>query len=975
MSIDEILRSELNPRQYEAAVDPAREVLCLACAGSGKSRTLAFRIARLIAQGESPDGLVAFTFTEKAAESIRRQVSKALIAADLDPTVMGAMFLGTIHAYCQQILVAADGIYRQFDVLDENRMKLYLMSRFNVLGLGPLLARSPGRSYFETISQVAGAWTSANDELVDLRDVQAEDRPLGDALVAVRENLWADRYIDFSLMIRFVVEGLQNGNPGVGAAVAKLRHLMCDEYQDVNPAQEGLIRLLHERTETLFAVGDDDQAIYAWRGADVRNITTFETRYGSGIPHTLTENYRSTQAIVRASNAFIAAELGPSRIAKTPVAHCDHLPQDLRVLWFQNRDAEAQWVADRILALLGTAYDDNGDVRGLTPADFAIIMRSTRGSHWEARAGAPPRHAPFTRALAERGIRISLEAGGSPFERPQVAALRHTFELLRGASPDRTQVQQCFNEQILPAYPDADFDAIVRVLTAWGRRVHRPEGSPRVRLYPQQLLYGLLEAFRVRLSQFDDDVMRDIGLFSKMILDVETVYLSVDSKRRFGEVLNFLGNVAESGYDVSTDDLVQRPDAVVVSTVHKVKGLEFPCAFVVDVEARRFPGDRKSYAGWLPDRVLANALARGAYQKTADEEARLFYTAVTRAERFLYVTGAEDVPGRTTPASRSRYSLHLAADPAASDDPTSMPGGVARVPQKRRIEDSDYPTSFSEVRYYLQCPKGYQFRKRYGFNPVIEEMFGYGRAIHASIQQLHGLHRDAPPTVEEVVQTVSDTFHLKHVPKSRTPDTNPGAYEYARNRAEGIARDYVAEFGADFRRERQVEATFEIPAANCVISGAIDLLLYEDGSGNILYAEIIDFKTMEGGERPTEKDDLDWTELALQVQLYARAARQVLGQNARTGSVHLLKDNRRVEVPVTQEAVDAALANVEWAVKGILGSDFPMRPHLDKCAVCDFRPICPALPEEFGVLGTTPPAIQLPDGGARLVSALSRYRE
>ena len=112
-------------------------------------------------------------------------------------------------------------------------------------------------------------------------------------------------------------------------------------------------------------------------------------------------------------------------------------------------------------------------------------------------------------------------------------------------------------------------------------------------------------------------------------------------------------------------------------------------------------------------------------------------------------------------------------------------------------------------------------------------------------------------------------FGVKHVPQSNDPVNRSGAYENGRNRAVEITKDYVANFGADFERERQLEAFFEIPAAKCVISGSIDLLLHEDASGNILKAEIIDFKTMEGREEPTTSDDLDWSELALQVQLYA----------------------------------------------------------------------------------------------------------
>lgn len=145
--IDQILDENLTPRQRDAAKDPAREVLCLACAGSGKSRTLAFRIARLVAEGEDPSGIVAFTFTDKAAESIKRQVAKALSAAGLDPMILGAMYIGTIHSYCNIILGEMNAIYRQFEVLDENRLKLFLISRYYDLNLNQL-QNVKGASYF-----------------------------------------------------------------------------------------------------------------------------------------------------------------------------------------------------------------------------------------------------------------------------------------------------------------------------------------------------------------------------------------------------------------------------------------------------------------------------------------------------------------------------------------------------------------------------------------------------------------------------------------------------------------------------------------------------------------------------------------------------------------------------------------------------------------------------------------------------------
>ena len=969
MDIDQVMRAELTDEQYAAAIDPAREVLCLACAGSGKSRTLAYRIARLIAEGEAPEGIVAFTFTEKAAESIKRRVSQALLTAGLDPTVMGAMYIGTIHGFCQRVLGNIDARYRQYDVLDENRLKLYLISRYSRLGIHSFRDRASNR-YFETIKQVSDAWKTSNDEMLDFTAISNEDFELGDLLVRIRDGLRDDQFIDFSLMIRNVVEAIQGNAARTEEAVGHLRHLMVDEYQDVNTSQEALIRLLHQRVNSLFAVGDDDQAIYAWRGADVGNIIDFAQRYPNCSVHTLSQNFRSTQPIVEASDEFVVATLGPSRISKTPTAAVNHSPQHLSVLWFPDREKEAHWVAERINDLLGTAYDDNGNIRGLTPADFAVLMRSTRGKEQDD----TPRHGAFTSALSDMGIPFSLEAGGGPFDRPQTDVLRDTFELLRSGQLDRATLQQHFNSTVSPAYPNADFNALVDVLSHWNRQIHIPQGSTRIKLYPQQLVHDLLGAFNIAQTNFGDDVMRDIGLFSRMILDVETVYMSVDSSGRFSEVLNFLQNAADTGYDVSTDDILQRPDAVTVSTVHKMKGLEFPCVFVVDVEAGRFPMSNRKYEGWLPSGAMAGAISRGAYRNTAEGEIRLFYTASTRAERYLYITGAENLPNARRERRKSRYALQIAEHSAVSSDETAIPSGLVKSAQRRRIEDADYPTNFSEIRYYLQCPKGYQFRERYGFNPAVPSLFGYGRTVHTSIQRLHELNPDSPPDQNDIKSVVENTFHLKHVPPSNDPIDRPGAYEYAKDGAVNIAQNYVQEYGDDFRRERQVEAVFEIPASNCLISGSIDLLLHEDANGNILHAEIIDFKTMEGGEDPITDEKLDWTELALQVQLYARAAEQVLGQNAKTGNVHLLKDNQRVEVPITQEALDAALANIEWAVDGILQSDFPMRPHPDKCAECDFRALCPKTPQNFSALRNMPPELHL-TGGKEMARAFSLYRE
>ena len=966
--ISDVLRDNLTTDQFNAASDTALEIQCLACAGSGKSRTLAFTAARLIAEGANPRSMVAFTFTDKAAESIKQRVAEALSEAGIEVTKLGAMYIGTIHAYCERLLREMDAKYRQFDVLDDNRLILFLVSRFYDLGLQDVQA-SRGARYFETVRQVELAWKTLNDEMLDIGAVRQEDPDLGSVLARLRDSLNASQFIDFSLMIRLVVEALQRGDSAALEAIGDLDYLIVDEYQDVNPSQEALIQNLHSNSTTLIVVGDDDQAIYGWRGADVRNIIEFSNRFPSASTHTLSRNFRSTEPIVSAADKFAAAELGATRLTKNPQAENNFSPRDFRNLWFDTRDDEAEWVAKRITSLLGTEYvEPDGTVRGLTPGDFAILMRSTRQ---DERDGSQ-RHTAFTQALEASGIPYTLEAGGGVFERPQVRVLQQTFELLRSGSPTREQAQSHFDSLVVPVFPSADFGSLAAVLAKWGTEIHTPPGGARRRVYPQQLVHDLLEAFAIDRTTVDPATMSDLGVFSAIVQDVEAVYVSIDSPGRYAQMLNFLSNVAESGYDTSTDDILRRPDAVTVSTVHRVKGLEFPCVFVVDVEGQRFPGRQRQYQGWLPSGALQSALARGAYRGSAAEEARLFYTAMTRAERYLYVSGSGQLPGGKQARRPSRFAARL-DHPEISDDPLGLPAGLKPSTPIPRVDETVMPTSYSDIRYYLRCPKDYELRKRFGFSPPIPDMFGFGMTVHASIGKLHELFRKAAPSGSEAEQVARENFHVKHVPPSGDPKNRPGAYERGQDRAGEIVRSYAEDFASDFVRLRQVEAPFEIPAENTVIAGSIDLLLREDKQGNILDAEVIDFKAMAGGEYPEESEDLEWTELALQVQLYARAATQVLGENTRTGAVHLLKDSSRIQIPITDDAVAAAIENVEWAVRRILEADFPMRPEAEKCDACDFKALCPKSAQAFQTT-ETPPAIHVPGAeGTRMARSFSQF--
>ena len=976
MTITEILEQNLTDEQRMAVLDDHRDILCLACAGSGKSRTLAFRIAYLVANGCPADSIVAFTFTDKAAESIKRRVSEALARVELPQTMVGAMYIGTIHAYCQQLLGNVDAQYRQFEVLDENGLKLYLLSRYRSLGLNEIQAQRNSQM-FATIREVSNAWSTANDEALDYDDIVREDEILGNTIKRIYTSMERDQYIDFSLMIRRAVEELEQNSPSINQAVDGVHHVLVDEYQDINPMQERLIQSLRNRADSLMVVGDDDQSIYAWRGADVNNILNFNQRYPQSSLHILSTNFRSTAAIVSASDQFIKQELSTARYTKNPTSHSDGNIQDFRSLWFTARDEEAAWVAQRIRDLLGAKYVEyNADgtireERGLTPADFAILFRSIKRSYNPH--NLPHRHAEFTNALRLAGIPYTLEAEGGIFERPYAVAIRDTMELLREPSPTREKMRELFDREIAACFPMADFNALSQVISDWNLLIHAPAGGARRKVYPQELLHQILYAFGVERSDFSDVVMRDLGVFSRIMLDVEKVYVSIDSPSRYREMLNFLSNVAETGYDVSTMDVVARPDAVTVSTIHKMKGLEYPVVFIVDVVNLRFPSRRSPYSGWLPAALMASPISRGAYCTTRQDEARLFYTAMTRAERFLYITGAAQQPDAQSAKRPSDFKRRI--DNLGISTEQDLPTDIEYIEQKRRVDESILPTSYSDIKEYLVCPMGYKLKKLFGFNPAVPELFGFGLTTHTIIERLHQQHPLNAPSREDVLDLVENTFHLKHIFPSSDPINRPGPYEHAYNSALKIAQDYVESFAPDFSRLREDEARFEIAIGQAMVSGAIDLLLKRDARGDIVDSHVIDFKSLDA---PDDSVPNDWIDLSLQVQLYAYAANQVLGENAKTGSVHLLKErgeDARVNIPVTDAAVSAAVENICWAVKRILNNDFPMRPCHGKCDNCDVRRICPKTPQRF-LTEIVPPQIHVPtEPGQVQIRAFSEFEE
>ena len=935
MTINEVLHFNLTDEQYEAVIDNSKNILCLACAGSGKSRTLAYKIAYLISKGEDPESIIAFTFTEKAAGAIKRRIAEALQKFGLSENIVGAMFIGTLDSFCHKLLGNINAKYRQFDILDQNRLVLYVMSRQKKLEI------PNGQGYFKRIKEFTDAWQTMHNENIDLKDIEKYDQNLFRRLLRLSQAMITDGYMDFSFAIYLAVQELKRIRKKEGSCVEGYKYLFVDEYQDINPIQEEFIKTLSVFLEMLFVVGDDDQSIYGWRGANVQNILTFKERYEDVKIHKLLVNFRSTKAIVETANSFIQKTIPFERLPKEIQYHRKSYIQDLRNLWFQDREDEAKWVAKRIKSLIGTTYIEyNSDGseknrRGLTYSDFVVLLRGIRSKKGENK------DVPFVNAMRKLDIPVKTSGEGGIFDRPYAQCILEIMELLRnGIGVNRYDAEKCFNKYVLPIFPNANKNKYFKVLQEWYSNIYTPTSSARRKVYPQNFLHQLADALNLR-SMSDETALRDLGLFSDIIKDVEQTYVSVDSEWRYREMLNFLRNMAQN-YELDSVDYISKIDAVNVSTIHKVKGLEYPVVFVVDLVNMRFPGKKGQYDGILPEALMKNAMDRGAYGNRMEDEARLFYTAITRAESMLYLTGSEIQPGLKTKKKRSIFT----ADLKNSDMRVDMKFDelADKIVPTPRFDDNELPTDFSSVKSYLTCPFMYKLQNIYGYNAAVPELFGFGQTTHTIMERLHQKYKEKIPTEKEIFDLVEEMFMLKHVFPSKDPINRPGSYERAKMLVHRIVQEYVKTYSSDFCRIRQDEARFELLVEDALITGSIDLLLKEDEAKLINEAEVIDFKSMEVSDK---LEEIDWRELSLQVQLYSRAAKEVIGENVETGYVHILKNNKRVEIPIDEKSVKRAIGAIEWAVKGILEEDFPMRAYSANCKKCDYKSLCRQEKENF----------------------------
>ena len=612
--MDEILQ-KLNEEQIKPVMDTEGAVLVLAGAGSGKTRVLTSRIAYLVEEkGVYPSSILAITFTNKAANEMRERLSKMVDGAQ-------SMWICTIHSMCVRILrMFADrlGYTQNFSIYSETERAAVIKRAFAEMGIDDEKMLKNVK-YHIANAKMQGKdpeeYEQENRELKGISEITSVYR-------AYCEHLKRNNAMDFDDLLTQTLRLLETDKEALEYVSGRFKYIHVDEFQDTNRVQYEIVRLLSYVHGNLFAVGDDDQSIYGWRGAKIENIFNFEKDFRGAKVYKLERNYRSTKNILKLANAVIR----------------NNGRRKDKVLWTNNADgASAQYYQaetenDEALYVART-ISDLMTKEGYRYSDFAVLMRInalSRAYEQEfAKYGIPFKVFGGFRFYERKEIKdllAYLRVINNPFDSEAVVRIVNVPKRGIGAKTIET-LEQYANETELSVY-----DAVLAVdelpLNAGSKQKVRSFGALLKELVIKGATMGADELIR--------EVINDCGIMAMYADDTDE---SINKKANIDEFVNSIDEFCKMNKGATLSDYLNQvtlssdtdemdeTEYVTVATIHSVKGLEFKAVFAVGMEENIFPVSRAAY----DDGEL-------------EEERRLMYVAITRAEKRLFFT-----------RSRSRY--------------------------------------------------------------------------------------------------------------------------------------------------------------------------------------------------------------------------------------------------------------------------------------------------------------------------------
>lgn len=892
----------------------------VACPGSGKTEVVSQRVAELIRKGAPPSEIVAFTFTEKAAEGLKMRIRGILEEKCKEKSDFGDMYVGTIDSFCLHILKQLKPEYRSFEVLDSARRVAFVDRWYYGLGLEALQDANRGKW------RVIRLFCESADRIMmeRIETPKLSNRDFAECYDRYKEKLKEQRFFDFTSIIYTLLEILRTDGEALSQLGKIVKHVVFDEYQDVNKLQDELLLQLSKGSTSVCVVGDDDQNIFQWRGSNVKYIIEFPESYKKyGITtEELDINYRATDALVSTAEGFIRNN--QVRVAKNMKPYEKQNRQfergDIISHHFNTDEEEFAFILETIRALHNTDFTNkHGQTYALSYRDMAVLVSSNEDA------------ARIIRFFEENDVPCIADSGSSVFERPLVALAVDCICFVFGCEGYTTGREVPLLEDLVRRYsrllggePGQFEKNLLEVRRKADAVIAKGYSDWLPNLGLQEFYQRILNAMGSENGIFEDVDLYNLAVLSSAISDYEYVYQTLRAAE-VGGLKWFISQFAESNYSDPRHEDPTLIDAIRVLTIWKAKGLEFPVVFVPTFVKKRKPNPEKNF---VDDRLYD--IAR--YNGDVEDDRRAFYTAITRSQKYLFLTGArkrnivvnsrpserEIMPHPFLAEMRNQYFSPLVhvSKPKSGNRPLVQQEGA-------------FPTSYSELSIYERCPFDYKLRHVLGFNAGVPAAFGYGTNIHNVMNFIHTdyIQKKKVPDDTDIEKIFDKMFYLRFAPGRQNENMKSAGIK--------VVKRYVELQKDDFKRILETEKRFEFVMGKALISGDIDLLKKVNEKGEVTEVEIIDFKT--DREKEDGKYDLDHSE---QVRFYSYATRMSLGYKPEKALIHHLDTHEKDFVDISTEKLEETRSKIEGKVNRIVSGDFKASPDRTKCEGCDFRALC-----------------------------------
>ncbi len=974
---------KLNDAQRRASTHGEGPLLVIAGAGTGKTRVITERIRHLLQSDESLSGenILALTFTKKAAGEMKSRVFQASGERG------NGVILATFHSFCETLLkeVAPDRVaLEQVDhwILLRRNLRQLRLEKFRRLA-------EPG----QFLSDFIAFFSRCQDELVSSEDYQRYADGLARQLEAERAALDEDTYneraehvalqqeiarayraseellrekraVAINGLIAEAVALLQKDHELRARLQKRFRHILVDEFQDTNIAQLELLHLLSAEPRNIVVVGDNDQAIYRFRGASFGSFKLFLERFAgwktgqdsAKLRVTLTENYRSTPNILRVATQVIAQNEVSADFPKKVLCATKPEGERIRIAELFAAEDEARWVADELQRLHGA---------GRPWRDFAVLYRQhAHRDHLVEELSR--RKIPFVisnLSILEhplvRDALAYLRLIAKPYDdiacaRVLAAPAWHleAADLVRLAERAAKKRGTALYDVLQAPQSELPFDASHSALSELLEYLATQRKTLKRRT-AREILSDLIEWLEIaqRASARDQKYVKRLGEFAKE-------WEPKSETRGLAEFLEYLDYYEQAGGTLSLEDDAPG-DAVQLMTVHAAKGLEFPHVFLLRVNSRAFPATERSPLFEFPTALMKEELPAGQFH--IQEERRLFYVALTRAERRLTITTVAEKKGKVPvfiedilmdPSVKKRDVLQIApklrpADPkdaektnGGTEDASLFPASsgppkiFSRIAGWAEVFHPPSPEplklSASAVENYRKCPQRYFFRYLWSLKEGPRATLSFGSVIHTTIKRfIEQLRKSVKLSFEEVARIFETEW------SSAGFEDDYQEAEYKKDGIEQLRMFHAAMIEAPPKVLEQ-EKGFELPLENgVIIAGRIDQI----NSLGRKDVEIVDYKTGKPKKEAEARKDL-------QLSIYALAAKEILELNPVRLAFHYLQNNQILATTRDEKQLDEAQGIVLEAAGQIRAGQFPAKPGF-VCRSCAYKPICPAHEESL----------------------------